>query len=302
MLDDYLKKLENMITPQTYSKQNYKGKFLMDNINTQDVLTNEADQKLLEDYINKIGVKSNNNLLAESRIRIYNKMLESNDKFQSPPDDNVIKFDRFNRTQSMSPKQSNDKERIHQLNIKNMNYRHEIETLKNNLNDVTKELEECRILVSRLEKQKDSDNKYLLKLEHMLENNKGQNGLTFRKYSNVSMSDISKISKKNCVCNDYYNIEYKNNTLIVEDKYNDNSIAISDKEELKQYILNTLTENRKLKDFQNQVFEISKNYDDINSTMLESIKSLQNTLSSDQRLKFENDGKLDLISKIFLIR
>jgi hypothetical protein len=170
------------------------------------------------------------------------------------------------------------------------------------MNDAVKELEEYKILVNKLEKQKDSDNKYLLKLEHMLESNKTQGGLMFRNYSNGSMSDISKISRKTIASNEYYSIEYKTNTIIIEDKYNDSTIAISEKEELKQYILNLLTENRRLKDFQNQVYEISKNYDDINSNMLDSIKSLQDILSNDQRLKFEEGGKLDLISNDSLIR
>ena len=296
MLDDYLKKLENMITPQTYSKQNYKSKFNMGNVNTNDELTNEVNQKLLEDYINKMGVKANDNPLAESRIRVYNKMLDSDDKFQIPPDDISNNMRMVNRTQSMSPSQNNEKERIHQLNIKNMNYRHEIETLKNRLNNAVKELEDYKILVNKLERQKDCDNKYLLKLEHMLENNKGHNGLGFRNYSNGSMADISKISRKTVMSNEYYTIDYKTNTIIIEDRDNDNIIAIADKDELKHYILNILTENRRLKDFQKEVYEISKNYDDINSTMLESIKSLQNTLNNDQRLKLEEDGKLDLIS------
>jgi hypothetical protein len=286
MLDDYLKKLENMITPQTYSKHNYKNKF---NMNYKDSIINEKDNKLIEDI--------NDNPL-ENRMRVYNKILESDDKFQSPPYD--IKM--INRTQSMSQSQVNEKEKIHQLNIKNMNYRHEIETLKNKMNDAVKELEEYKILVNKLEKQKDSDNKYLLKLEHMLESNKTQGGLMFRNYSNGSMSDISKISRKTIASNEYYSIEYKTNTIIIEDKYNDSTIAISEKEELKQYILNLLTENRRLKDFQNQVYEISKNYDDINSNMLDSIKSLQDILSNDQRLKFEEGGKLDLISNDSLIR
>jgi hypothetical protein len=272
MLEDYLKKLESTIAPQTYSKQNYKSKFNLNNTSTQEGLSNEIK------FIEVINVKPNN-IIAESKIRVYNKMLESPEQQSN-----------VNITKSMSPNLSNDKERIHQLSIKNMNYRHEIEAYKNNLNNVTNELEEYKMLVSRLEKQKDNDNKYLLKLEHMLEN-KRQSGVTMR-YSNGSKSDISRILNKN----NYYNVEYRNNSLTVEDKENDNMMVLSDKEEVKQYVLNMLTENRKLKYFQNQVYDISKNYDDINLSMLESIKNFQ-TLSNDQRLSFENEGKLDLISK-----
>jgi hypothetical protein len=302
MLDDYLKKLESLITPQTYSKQNYKSKFNLENNNEKNQIASEANNKLLDDYITKMGVKSNENIAEESRIRVYNKMLDSDDRFQSPPDEfnKTIRFDKVNRTQSMSPNHTNEKEKIHQLSIRNMNYRHEIETLKSSLARASKELEENKLLLNKLERQKDNDNKYLLKLEQMLENNKGHNGLTFsRKFSGGSMNDISKVSKKSHAANEYYSIDYKTNTLIIDDKYNDNSIAIADKEELKQYILSILTENRKLKEFQNQVFEISRNYDDINSTMLESIKSLQSTLNVDERLKFEEDGKMDLISNFY---
>lgn len=284
MLDDYLKKLESIITPQTYSKQNYKSKF---NLNNEP----EVNNKLIEDYIAKMGVKSNDNLLSESRIRVYNKMLESDDRFQAPPDEfnKTLVLDKVNKSEN----QNLEKEKIHQLNIKNMNYRHEIETLKSSLSKANKEIEEYKQLVSKLEKQKDSDNKYLLKLEHMLENSKGVNGLLFR-YSNGS--NVSNVSKRSHTSNEYYNVEYKSNTLTIDDKFNDNVITIADKEDLKQYILSILTENRKLKEFQGQVFEISRNYDDINSTMLESIKSLQDTLSNDQRFKLEEDGKMDLIS------
>ena len=70
------------------------------------------------------------------------------------------------------------------------------------------------------------------------------------------------------------------NNLVIEDRANQTVVNITDKNDLKELIANLIQENQKLKQFQNQVYEISRNYDDINQNMVEGIKNIQDILNN----------------------
>jgi hypothetical protein len=312
MLDDYLKRLESLITPETYSKANFRERIgvlskTSEMISSNKDLVFEDNKRLIDSYLNKMGVKEQDQKsLSESRVKIYNKILESEGKLQNPPEEN------FNRTgRLLSPDRSTTsldntakrltfspdshdpqqlREKVHSLNLKNMNYRHEIENYKQSVSSLNKELDEYKQLIQKFERQKDSDNKYLLKLENMLQNSRSNSLLSMKTVSNPNgaISDLSRITsgknKKNTSFNDLFSVEFSKNNILIEEKGNNNILNVNDKEELRMLVLNLLTENKKLKDFQTQVFEISKHYDSINESILEAVRNIQGVLNKEPDL------------------
>ena len=63
-------------------------------------------------------------------------------------------------------------------------------------------------------------------------------------------------------------------------------LNFNEKSEVKEFLTNLLEENQKLKLFQSQVEEISKNYDLVNDNIIDSMKAIQ--------LMIENINKSDV--------
>jgi hypothetical protein len=317
MFEDYLKKIEEIITPNYYNKKNFKEKIKGE---FEDPFEFEEKQKkqenmegtindskrLMEEYLKKMNTKENSEegALSDNKLKIYKKILEN-----TTPQEEGINSPAFssnhqrmlsnstvsknNKTYSQSPSkrlfksseidEASMKEKIHNLNIKNMNYRYEIETLKNKLNDQTKTIEEQKIEIAKLEKQNENNNKYLMKLENLVSqrnlnlnfNKSSVTNVNFGSYDNL-MSHVKNSKSENNVVVDFNRM----NNLVIEDRLNQTVVNITDKNDLKELISNLIQENQKLKQFQNQVYEISKNYDDINENMVDGMKNIQNILST----------------------
>lgn len=335
MFEDYLKKIEEIITPNYYSKKNYKEKIrgeLEDPLEFEEKqrkqesgeTTSQDNKRLMEEYLKKMNT-SDEVGLTESKLKIYKKILDKESRVEEPVTIPVTSehqrmlnnstVSKNNKTYSQSPSKRlfkhNDadeatlKEKIHNLNIKNMNHRYEIDTLKNKMNEQNATIEEQRVEISKLEKLNENNNKYLIKLENLV--SQRNLNLNFNKSSvtnvNFGTSEILmnrvKAKSENNVIVDFN----KMNNLVIEDRVNQTVVNITDKNDLKELIANLIQENQKLKQFQHQVFEISKNYDDINENMVDSIKNIQVYLNG--KLNEDNDnlifeGKLgqDLNGKI----
>ena len=210
---------------------------------------------------------------------------------------------------SMSPRKiktntdtvSTEREKIHMLNIKAMNYRHEVETLKKKINELNKTIEHQKEKIYRVEKQKENDNKYLIKLENMLAaqstgSQPSINALLNNLANNNNMSSISNLSQKNFTSGIYVELK-KCTNLIVKDKANNFSLNLIDQNEMKEFVLNLMNECQKLKAFQRQVFEISKNYDDINENIINSIKTIQNIMEISSVKSFDENQKKEIYGK-----
>jgi hypothetical protein len=318
MLEDYLSRLENLITPNYYNKTNFKDKIkaefedpaevperkkkLLENTDLFNRIQTEEEKKLIDTYIEKMGAKDytdeNRKTLKENKIKIYEKILENENlegainTFSSVENKNIDGSvnGKANKTYSLSPSRRQRlsennageitmKEKIHLLNIKNMNYRYELEACKNKITELNKKNDEQQNEISKLEKQRDNNNKYLLKLENILAQQNGDK-------LNLTMSPTNNNKTASKIPKNYFNVSQtknenlivdfnKTNNLIIEDKLNNTTKNIGDRQELKEFIANLITENQKLKLFQSQVFEISKNYDDINENIIEGIKQMQ---------------------------
>lgn len=316
MFEDYLKKIDEIITPNYYNIKNYKEKIKGE---FQDPFEFEEKQKkqenpegtlndskrLVEEYLKKMNTKetSDEAALSDNKLKIYKKILENttpqDEAINSPLSSNHQRMlsnssvSKNNKTYSQSPSRrlfksselgdASTKEKIHNLNIKNMNYRYEIETLKNKLNEQNKTIEDQKIEIAKLEKQNENNNKYLMKLENLVSqrnlnlnfNKSSVTNVNFGSYDNL-VSHLKASKSDNNVIVDFNRM----NNLVIEDRANQTVVNITDRNDLKELISNLIQENQKLKQFQNQVYEISKNYDDINENIVEGMKNVQNILNN----------------------
>ena len=79
-------------------------------------------------------------------------------------------------------------------------------------------------------------------------------------------------------------------------------LNFNDKNEIKEFIMNLCNENQKLKIFQSQVEEISKNYDIVNENIIESMKSIQLLIENINKREVLDNSQFNLlISKNCLI-
>jgi hypothetical protein len=318
MFEDYLKKIEEIITPNYYNKKNFKEKIkgeLEDPFEFEEKQKKQEandgsaidNKRLMEEYLKKMNMKETGEEggLSDSKLKIYKKILEntgtaaleepiisSNTSKHHKVNSNSA-VSKNNKTYSQSPSRRlfkpNEadevtlKEKIHNLNIKNMNHRYEIETLKNKISEKDKLIEEQKIELAKLDKQNENNNKYLVKLENLVSQrnlnlnfNKSQvTNLNFGSYDSF-INHVKTSKSENNVIVDFNRM----NNLVIEDRANQTVVNITDKNDLKELIANLIQENQKLKQFQNQVYEISKNYDDINQNMVEGIKNIQDILNN----------------------
>ena len=180
-------------------------------------------------------------------------------------------------------------EKVKSLNLKNMNYRYEIEKYKNKINQLQKDYDIQIDLQNKMEKEKENLTKYLLKLEKMLQN-KSKPIIINSTNSNIStisnnQNNMSITATKKSVSifntsNINISVSGNNPIITIIDNVKNIKHTILSRDELQNFLLKIYKENQKLKAFQSQVFELSKNYDDINSNIEDSLKKLQETIKN----------------------
>ena len=240
---------------------------------TAETITNNPNkvklyQKILESDIRKsknekVSLSSNEVLPIDDKNNPDNMKVRSstvkNDLRASYQDKSMISNQpsnkvSFNKNNLINNLEKNDKYAI--LHSQGINYRYEIEVLNNNLSNLEKKSLEQQNLIDTLEKQKENDDKYLLKLEDIYkqEQSKNKNNLNISLNVSNTNNNISSLNEDNLL----------------------SAINFKDKKQLNNIISTLLNVNYKLKNFQSQVLEISKNYDDINENIVENMKSTQN--------------------------
>ena len=334
-------------------------------------LNSEENKKLIEEYMQRMGIKdilesaSNNpNIVNESKMRVYQKILEREGKLENPDDYNnennqnkdnkfsinIINHDiplntaNFQQTNnnsenfnvntnnnisvnhsmkskniSLSPSRKvkqttcdnvlNEREKIHMLNIKAMNYRHEVENLKKKNLELNKTIEDQKEQILKFEKQKENDNKYLIKLESLLSTKGSLKNSSVNDFLNVNPNNLnssSNLLSKNNFNNTNFSmngifIELKKCTnFVIQDRFNNFNLNVTDQQEMKEFIANLMQESQKLKNFQKKVFEISKNYDDVNENIINAIKAIQNILEISSAKNLDDIQKREMSCKYIL--
>ena len=299
MLDNYIKKIENLITPTYYDRNNYKEKILSEgnNFNEEDI---EPKFKTFKKP-NYEKFQKKNSKEYEKKNQIDKKKQENEGKLENPELDNLFqrtlaKTEEINEPiRKIKGKEYSDNdietllEKVKSLNLKNMNYRYEIEKYKNKINQLQKDYDIQIDLQNKMEKEKENLTKYLLKLEKMLQN-KSKPIIINSTNSNIStisnnQNNMSITATKKSVSifntsNINISVSGNNPIITIIDNVRNIKHTILSRDELQNFLLKIYKENQKLKAFQSQVFELSKNYDDINSNIEESLKKLQETIKN----------------------
>lgn len=246
MIDDYLKKLETIISPQTYDLTNYKDKILQSSINFPD-----------KNFIQGLDVS-----------RVAAEREEKRVAMQQQP---VIQKDNLNDYQSqMSLNKSNNEKtnieieaeargKVHQLNVKNMAYRQQIDALNRKVEEQARTIDSQRRTIEEYQVIIENNSRYLLKLEsYLVEAGKNK----ARERFTLNLLGVSSEFAKEC-----------------KDQAGKASFSV-EKINLKELVVSLANENQKLKDFQTKVIELSKQYDEVNDQMVDSLKFLKDKFLS----------------------
>ena len=301
MLEEYLKRLENLITPRSFSLTNFKEQQqqLQNTLNTQNTqnIQNAQNTQNVVKYRNSITMQKpiieNNEVISQ----VANTNLSNNQNNHT--DNSKI---RLNTTEGeILPE--NFREIVHQLKIKNMNYRHDIHILKQKIDDYEKQISQQDNLIKKLQKQKEDDNKYLLKLEGVrakdgvnidaivasldkkpttTEQNKEKTsiqeknvGLKEEKLFErniISQKSVVQFSPANTNFNNKSQLNISNITGSAE---NLKGLNLNDKKAEKEYAMKLMAENKKLKGFQAKIYEVSKNYDTLNEKITKGLRLIK---------------------------
>ena len=233
MLAEYMQKIESLISPNNYSRENFKQKIIETSKNNDEQYTFEPD-----DILKKTSKDSIENLMSTNEQ--INKLKKENEGKLELPEEIVIKHQDSIKSEGVPPRHFKIKnreytekdiqlllEKVHGLNLKNMNYRYEIEKYKTQLNESIKEKNNYKLEIEKLEKQKENLTKYLLKLEENLSNSQKTNeGVPFSKNlsKRTSVSNYNNRPKIKC--------ESVNNNVNISLNKSNNSEILSSKKSL----------------------------------------------------------------------
>jgi hypothetical protein len=269
MIDNYMKYIENLISPKTYSVkdiQNHRGEENFSehsHIYLSKLKENESKEKssnVLTHSVNSYSASIHSPHIPKTEMR-----RSSSKSILSPKTIDIKKLSqneeetKHRSNQSFSgvtmAKNCDDvaclKEIIKEEKKKNMNLRHEINELHKQIQALDNREGEFSKAIQGLKIEKDMNTKYVLKMEAMIYNlNKNQ-----IKQKNLNAKNLS-------------------NMPIMNSGIDDN-------------FLREITEEMdKLKHFKNEVFRISRCYDEVNGTIIQCLREihdlfneLNNTLS-----------------------
>ena len=212
----------------------------------------------------------------------------------------------------------NQIKKLENIEKEGMNYRADIFKTKENLKKLEKDLEEKHIKLEKVNKEKENLKIYLGKLEKIVQNKTDTDNTPFSIAPKASKKSNS-IKTDNLMTynsNNKQTEESQNMTEQSEDKMNDdvkltismtgaspvitmddgkgNKNIIKSKKGLMKFLYKIYMENQNLKNFQKQVFDLSKNYDDINNIMEEGIYGFQEIAKNTKNQKIQSlvDEKL----------
>lgn len=251
MIEDYLKRLEIIISPQTYDLNNYKDKILKSNIDFPD-----------REFVQGLDALSDNEAQSEikSEKQVRSQILKQNKSSNSKT------FQKSETNKDLNDNMSNNnfaieekfRQKVHNLNVKNMAYRQQIDALNRKIEDQGRQIDSQRRTIDENKVTMENNSKYLLKLEsYLVEAGKNK----ARERFTLNLLGVNTGFAVDC-----------------KDQASKASFSV-DRENMKEMVVSLTNENQKLKTFQNKIIDISQTYDEINANMVESLKEIQDTLS-----------------------
>ena len=270
MLDEYMKQLEEVIDKDEYDRSNFEEKILKrekllsetNEQNNEDPETTPFNEKLLQSDRSK-KVKNNNNLPNRPAWGSNTLNNKKNPVRESYKQSKVINYKNINN-------------KVEEKKMKNLNLKKQREKIKQKHNELEKELNNKEDELNKVTKEKEDLSKYLFKIEKVVKGASNTAGnpsvMTF------SENEILQDKVKNYEAFDSQsltiNISGGSPNIIMENEKGEKIIIIS-KKDLMKYLNKLYKENQGLKNFQNQIFNLSKSYDDINNNLADCIAGFQ---------------------------
>ena len=298
MLEEYMKQLEAVIDKDEYDLSNFEEKILK----REELLSKNNQQKNEEPEVNQSDEK-----LLYSEASTTNKVKSDKNLGNRPAWGSNTLHNKKNKVresykQSKAINSKNINNKVEEKKKKNLNLKKQREKIKQKHNDLEKELNTKEDELNKVTKEKEDLSKYLFKIEKVVKGTSSNSHggplvVTF------SENDISPENVKNYEAFDSQsltiNISGGSPNIIMENEKGDKIIIIS-KKDLMKYLNKLYKENQGLKNFQNQIFNLSKSYDDINNNLADCIAGFQELCinnPSDKIIMQDVDAKLDELKK-----
>jgi len=298
MLEEYMKQLEAVIDKDEYDLSNFEEKILK----REELLSKNNQQKNEEPEANQSDEK-----LLYSEASTTNKVKSDKNLGNRPAWGSNTLHNKKNKVresykQSKAINSKNINNKVEEKKKKNLNLKKQREKIKQKHNDLEKELNTKEDELNKVTKEKEDLSKYLFKIEKVVKGTSSNSHggplvVTF------SENDISPENVKNYEAFDSQsltiNISGGSPNIIMENEKGDKIIIIS-KKDLMKYLNKLYKENQGLKNFQNQIFNLSKSYDDINNNLADCIAGFQELCinnPSDKITMQDVDAKLDELKK-----
>ena len=296
MLEEYMQQLEAIIDKDEYDLSNFEEK----------IQKREEQLKL-----------SSNQLYEEPQFITTEKKISMQD-FSSKKDSTVLSIDnrppwgsntlknKKNPVRESLKKEkmisaNNIKNKTEQRKKKNLKFKKEQEEAHKKEDELQKQILGKQDDLTKIEKEKEDLSKYLLKLEKVA---KGQGiGDKTGEVMTFTEKDNAKETNKNYEAFDSQsltiNISGGSPNVVMEDQKGERIIILS-KKDLMKYLNKIYKENQALKNFQHQIFNLSKSYGEINDNLANCIAGFQElcmSTSGDKINLEEVENKLNELKK-----
>jgi hypothetical protein len=296
MLEEYMKQLEKIIDKDEYDRSNFEEKILkreellnkFKQQNNQELDKNPLEQNLMQEDTSK-KIKNNNNLdnrPAWGSNTLKNKKNKVRDSYK----------------QSKVLNSQNINHKVESKKKTNLNLKKEREKIKQKHTELEKQLISKEDELNKVIKEKEDLSKYLFKIEKVVKGNSG-NPKDRSSVVTFSEKDNNAENGKNYEAFDSQsltiNISGGSPNIIMQDEKGQQIIILS-KKDLMKYLNKLYKENQGLKNFQNQIFNLSKSYDDINNNLADCIAGFQELCMNNQNDKItmqDVDEKLNELKK-----
>ena len=292
-----MKQLESVIDKDEYDRSNFEEKIIK-----REELLNEANQENDEEpqpvqqnsaqENKKLKNSNNNNNIANRPVWGYNNLNNKKNKVR----------EQYKQSKVISAQNINNK--VAEKNKKNLKYKKQKEEIKKKQDELEKELNTKEDELIKASKEKEDLSKYLFKIEKVVKGNTGgtTGGATVMTFSEKDNNDENNLNKNYEAFDSQsltINISGGSPNIIMEDGKGQKIIIIS-KKDLMKYLNKLYKENQGLKNFQNQIFNLSKSYDDINNNLADCIAGFQELCMNNQSDKInmqDVDEKLNELKK-----
>ena len=295
MLDGYMKKIESIIEKEEFDRSNYEEKIL----EREEMLKSLDNDKLEQEKENELSEVKLKQKISQKKS---NNDLSNRPAWNSNTLKNKINKQRETLKQSKVITSKNIKNKVEEKKKKNLNFQKQQEDVNRKHNQLTEEISKKENEIKKFAKEKEDLSKFLFKMEKVVKGktNKSPGGeTTVMTFTN----EDSKDDRNNFEAFDSQrltiNISGGSPNIILNDDKGQNEIILS-KKDLMRYLNKTYRENQGLKNFQNQIFNLSKAYDDINNNLADCISEFQQLCTStkgDEIKKEDVNTQLDNLKK-----